>query len=139
MNKRHIYLLALTLTVIGLSVFLYKALVLHFPLQPEAESFLWNVEAKITFEAGNEPLKVSLFVPPSSRRYAITNDAFISRGYGLTTTTEDGSRLAVWTVRQAKGCRPYIIEVKPGGWRPRSPRLPHPPPKSRSPALPEPI
>ena len=49
MNKRHIYLLALTLTVIGLSVFLYKALVLHFPLRPEAESFLWNVEAKITF------------------------------------------------------------------------------------------
>lgn len=103
MNKKHIYILALILTVIGLGIFLYKALVLKFPLKPEAESYLWNVEAKITFEAGKEPVKVSLFIPPGSRRFAITNDSFISRGYGLTTSMEDGNRTAVWSLRRAQG------------------------------------
>ena len=103
MNKKHVYLLALGLTVVGLSLFLYKALVLHFPLRPEAESFLWNVEVKITFAANDEPVKVNLFIPRNSRHYAITNDAFISHGYGLTTSSEDSNRQAVWSLRQAKG------------------------------------
>jgi hypothetical protein len=128
-NKKHIYLLALTLTVLGLSVFLYKVLVLHFPLQPEAESFLWNVEAKITFEAGNEPVKAILFVPPSSRRYAITNDAFISRGYGLITTTEDGSRLAVWSRREAKGLQALYYRGEARRVETREPPLTTPPPR----------
>jgi 7 transmembrane helices usually fused to an inactive transglutaminase/Inactive transglutaminase fused to 7 transmembrane helices len=102
-NKTHIYLLALILTVIGLGLFLYKTLALHFPLAPEAESYLWNLETRITFEAGNEPVKVSTFIPANSRNFAITNDYFISRGYGLTTGTEDSNRTAVWSLRRAKG------------------------------------
>lgn len=135
MNKRHIYLLALTLTVIGLSVFLYKTLVLHFPLWPEAESFLWNVEAKITFEAGNEPVKVSLFVPTSSRRYAITNDAFISRGYGLTTTAQDGSRQAVWSRREARGLQTLYYRGEARRVETREPPLTGPPPQVQAPGF----
>ena len=109
MNKKHIYLLALGLTVLGLTIFFYKALVLHFPLRPEAESFLWNVEARITFAADNEPVKVSLFIPRNSRHYAITNDSFISRGYGLTTASDDGNRQAVWSTPPGQGAANLIL------------------------------
>ncbi len=103
MNKTHLYLLAGILFLAGLALFGYKVLVLNFPLTPGAESYSWNVEAKVTFLAGKEPVKVSLFIPRSTRRYAITNEAFISRGYGLITATEDANRQATWSTRQARG------------------------------------
>ncbi len=78
----------------GLGLFLYKVLALNFPLSPGVESYIWNVEAKITFTAGSEPAKVTLFTPRTTRRYAVTNEAFVSRGYGLVTTIEDANRLA---------------------------------------------
>ena len=103
MNKSHVYLLALALTALGLGLFLYKVLVLHFPMTPGAESYTWNVEAKITFLASNEPVKVLLRIPRGGRKYTVTNDAFISRGYGLTTAIEEPNRQAVWSIRRASG------------------------------------
>jgi len=103
MSRRHLYFLALSLTVIGLGLFLYKALVLGFPLTPHRVSEIWNLEAHIAFVARNEPAKVSLFIPRPTRRFAIVNENFISQGYGITTATEDGNRQAVWSKRKAKG------------------------------------
>ena len=135
MNKKHLYLLALGLTVLGLTIFLYKALVLHFPLRPEAESFLWNVEARITFAADNEPVKVSLFIPRNSRHYAITNDSFISRGYGLTTASDDGNRQSVWSVRQAKGLQTLYYRAEVRRVETKEPPTPTPLPKLEDPGF----
>lgn len=103
MNKLHLYLLASGLAALGLAVFLYKALVLHFPLVPEAVSELWKVEAKITFTALNEPIKFSMYLPRHTAPYAIANEAFISQGYGLNTALEETNRQAVWSIRKARG------------------------------------
>jgi hypothetical protein len=103
MSRRHLYFLALGLTIIGLGLFLYKALVLGFPITPHRISEIWNLEARITFVARNEPAKVSLFIPHPTRHFAIVNENFISQGYGITTGTEDGDRQAVWSKRKAKG------------------------------------
>ena len=103
MNRRHLYFLALGLTVIGLGVFLYKALVLGFPLTPHRVSDIWNLEVHITYVAYNKPIKVSLFIPRPTNRFAIINENFISQGYGITTATEDGNRQAVWSKRKVKG------------------------------------
>jgi hypothetical protein len=103
LNKLHVYLLALGLTVAGVGLFLYKALVLNFPLVPEVVSEIWRVEAKITFAALNEPIKVSLHLPRFTAPYAITDEAFISRGYGITTMADEVNRQAVWTIRKARG------------------------------------
>ena len=69
LNKAHLRILALSLTAVGLSLFLYKALVLHFPLTPQSEADIWEVEAKIIFQARNEPVKLSLFIPYKNPRY----------------------------------------------------------------------
>jgi len=103
MSRRHLYFLALSLTVIGLGLFLYKALVLGFPLTPHRVSDIWNLEARIAFVAHNRPVKVSLFIPYLTRRFAIVNENFISQGYGIATATEGGNRQAVWSKRKAKG------------------------------------
>jgi hypothetical protein len=103
MNNRHLYLLAGSLTAIGLILFLYKLFVMDFPLVPEAKTFIWNIEAHLTFEAGSKPVKVSMFIPRNSRRFTIMNENFVSKGYGVSVSTENGKRLVHWSIRKAKG------------------------------------
>jgi hypothetical protein len=88
---------------IGLLIFLYKALLLDFPLVPEVRSHIWDVEAHLTFVSNNKPIKVSMHLPRNSRRFAIVNENFISRGYGVNVVTEDGKRKIHWSIRKARG------------------------------------
>jgi hypothetical protein len=103
MNRVHLYVLAFSLIVIGMGLFLYKTFVLGFPLSPQKVSEIWNVEAHMSFIAQNRPAKVSLFIPRASRRFAIVNENFISQGFGITTATEGGNRQVEWSIRKAKG------------------------------------
>lgn len=59
--------LATVLTVLGLGLFLYKALALGFPVFPGEKSDLWDVEARVKFSARGSSVKVSLFIPCSTR------------------------------------------------------------------------
>jgi hypothetical protein len=42
-------------------------------------------------------------VPRISKRFTIANENFISRGYGVDVSTEEGKRKVTWTIRKAKG------------------------------------
>jgi hypothetical protein len=95
--------MTLTLTFIGSIVFLYKALVLDFPLVSDVRSDVWDVEAHLTFVSDNKPVKVSMNLPRNSRRFAIVNENFISRGYGINVVAEDGKRKIDWSIRKARG------------------------------------
>ncbi len=103
MNKRHLYLFAGSLAAIGSILFLYKLVVMDFPLAPEEKSYIWNIEAHLTFEAGNKPVKVSMFIPRNSRHFTIMDENFVSKGYGVSVATENGKRRAHWSIRKAKG------------------------------------
>ena len=96
-------MLVLTLAIIGLGLFLYKALILGFPLAPRTISDIWNIECRIAFIARNAPVKVSLFIPRNTSRFAILNENFISQGYGISTASKDGKRQAIWSIRRARG------------------------------------
>jgi hypothetical protein len=103
MNRLHLIVMTLTLTFIGSIVFLYKALVLDFPLVSDVRSDVWDVEAHLTFVSDNKPVKVSMNLPRNSRRFAIVNENFISRGYGINVVAEDGKRKIDWSIRKARG------------------------------------
>jgi hypothetical protein len=103
LNKAHVNILALLLTLIALGVFFYKALWLDFPLLPHTTSNSWIVESHITFNAHNEPVKVTAYAPKTAEQISILDEYFISRGYGLSTKTKDGNRQIQWTLRKASG------------------------------------
>ena len=103
MKNRHLYLLAAALSAVGISLFLYKTIALDFPLLPEVRAHVWNIGVHLTFEADNKPVKVSMHIPRNSNRFAIVDENFISRGYGVNVATEEGQRKAVWSIRRATG------------------------------------
>ena len=105
MNKRRLYLLALGLTILGLGVFSYKAYYLGFPLSPKTKVQVWHVEARLRFEAEGAPVKVSMFLPMNTGTFAITDEHFISTGYGLVASMEDVNRTVVWSTRKENGAQ----------------------------------
>ena len=135
MTRRHLNLLTLTLTLIGSVVFLYKALVLNFPLVPEVRSDIWEIEAHLTFVADNKPIKVSMNLPRNSHQFAIVNENFVSRGYGVNVLAEDGKRKVQWSIRKAKGTQNLyyrasvrrmerdIVQKAPKGTSPEIPEI----------------
>lgn len=103
MSKRHLYVLVTMLCALSLGAFAYKTLILKFPLIAETQASLWDIEVHISFHAKNKPVKVSLFLPKNTRRYAIVDENFISHGFGLSTLKDNQNRQAIWSKRRAKG------------------------------------
>ncbi len=109
MNKLRLYLLALGLTVLGLGGFAYKAYYLSFPLSPKTKVQVWHVEVRARFEAEGAPVKASMFLPMKTGMFAITDEHFISTGYGLVASMEDVNRTAVWSTRKENGAQKPLL------------------------------
>jgi len=102
MKGLHLAFLVIVLCLAGFGLFLYKAFALHFPLFPRSQTGVWNLEATIEFSATG-PARLSLYIPQQSNRFAISNENFISRGYGVSTVKAGINRQAKWSIRHAEG------------------------------------
>ncbi len=103
MSRNHLYGLVLFLTAIGLSLFVYKAFILKFPLTHDQLSPVWDIEAQISFLGHGAPTKSAIFIPQNEGAIQLLDENFISFGYGLSTKKEEGNRKAIWSVRKASG------------------------------------
>ena len=103
MSNRHIYLLSVVLTLLGLGLFGYKVHVLGFPLRPQEQTQIWNIEAAVRFEPGPAAVKATLRIPSLTPGFALLDENFVSRGFGLATRNAPAGREAQWTLRQASG------------------------------------
>lgn len=102
-ENRQVYIVAAVLALAGIGLFLYKLLVLEYPLFGQERVDIWNIEAHVVFRGTGRPVKLDLKVPKNTRRYVIVDEAFISRGYGLHIQLKDGNRHGIWTTREANG------------------------------------
>ena len=103
-TKRHLYGLIITLFVVGLSVFLYRHLVLDVPLTDNETVNSWMIEANLRFTAEhNMPVKASFTIPYMPPNFAILDEYFISHNYGVTTNLIGYNRRAIWALRRSKG------------------------------------
>ncbi len=103
MKQRYVYALAILLTVVGMSVFVYKWRVLGFPLTENQETPVWTVESAISFDSGPGSIKVNLLIPTLTPGFRKLNENQVSRGYGFSLNYGSGGREAQWAVRRADG------------------------------------
>ena len=141
MRSRHLLLLAVSLAVAGLGLFVYKTSVLGLPVLPGRTLDAWTVEARLDFTARpGRPIKVEMFVPVAPAGLVVLDETFVSRGYGLNTRVEDDNRLAVWAIRRARGTQTLYYQVvvarDPTDAAPDTARPDAPPPR---PELDEPL
>jgi len=99
------------LTAAGLGLALYKVVVFGFPLRPAEESQLWTVQARFTVDSYTRPVKVVLQIPFQPPGFAILDENFVSRGFGLTIVHGEGGREAHWAIRQAAGRQTFYYRA----------------------------
>ncbi len=132
MSNKHLYVLAGVLSLIGIVIFLYKTLVLNFPLVATGTVEVWNAEATITFEARRGPVKVDFFIPGSSEELPTYEQTFVTRNYGFVTHTVGVNRRARFTVNNASGRQALFFRTKARRLKPEFSMTKAPPPQRRA-------
>jgi len=102
-ERRRLYTFAAVLSLIGLGLFLYKLLFLKFPLTPDTQAQVWDIEVQLTYVARGEPVGVTLLIPGNTRRYTVVNEHFISNGYDLSFSNDRANRAVGWSRDSARG------------------------------------
>lgn len=105
-NTRHVYGLILTLFLLGSGIFLYRHIVLDVPLTDTETINSWMVESNLRFTAeNNTPVKASFTIPYLPPHFAILDEYFVSRNYGVTTNLNGYNRETVWSIRRSHGAQ----------------------------------
>ena len=113
MRVSAVFVWAFIFAAIGLSLVYLKVTRLAIPLDPSAVATVWDVEARVAFKGRGLPAKVKLALPDSPRGFAVLDEDFVSRGYGLVVGNgNDNARRAVWTVRRASGSQALYYHMK---------------------------
>lgn len=100
----HLKILIALCVIIGTSVTAYQIYVLGIPVTADETDNLWNIDAKVEFDANpSGPIKLQMFVPPLNQNYVSLNESFISNNYGVSVNARDENRVVTWSARRAKG------------------------------------
>ncbi|WP_417662222.1 inactive transglutaminase family protein [Pseudomonas sp.] len=100
----HLKILITILVSLGILITAYQIFILGIPLTSDETDDLWNIDAKIEFQASSkEPVKLQMFVPPLNQDYVSLNESFISNNYGVSVNRVDGNRKVTWSARRASG------------------------------------
>ncbi|MFV0561617.1 inactive transglutaminase family protein [Malaciobacter mytili] len=102
-SKNQILLFSIILITISLSLMAYKVKYLNFPLFQEETTNIWNIEAKITFDAKkNQSALISMALPSSQDGLIIINEESSSANYGYTNNTINNVKRAIWSKREVE-------------------------------------
>lgn len=111
-NKMQMRLIVIILIAIGLGMTAYRYIALGFPILPKKHTTVWEVEAKIEFNAEDGPVTVSLAMPEPHSRFSVVDDFFASSGYGFRKINENGIERAEWTRRKATDKQVLYYKIK---------------------------
>jgi len=91
------------LLLAGIATALFRHSEYRVPYLPGAAQAVWQVEARIEFEANGGNTQVLLTLPPDQPDFRLIGESTASAGYGLTTEQGKNQRLARWSKRDAEG------------------------------------
>lgn len=106
-SKNHLNFIIASLLIIGFFIFLYKILVLNFPLSKNKTTNIWKIEAEISITPDiSNPIKINLLLPENQKNFKIIDEKFISPNYGQIINEDKiahyNSRINIWTKRRSK-------------------------------------
>ncbi|MEL6113722.1 inactive transglutaminase family protein [Photobacterium sp. SP02] len=97
------YFLITLLVIAGTALSLYRHDIYGVPWTPGEERALWELEARVEFDAIGKPVKVSMAAPESQQGFTQIDESTSSPGYGVALIDTDQGRRAEWSIRQASG------------------------------------
>ncbi len=104
------YFLIALLIVAGVALSFIRHSDYGVPWVPGESRELWDVEARIEFDALGDKVKISLAAPNTQPGFTLTDESASSPGYGVSYVDTDAGRRAEWSIRYAEG--PQTIYYK---------------------------
>jgi hypothetical protein len=91
--------LSILLVFAGSLLCIYKVVWLGYPFLPDQTSEQWTIQARLEIEPEAGSVRASLMLPTRPSGYTVTDENFVSRGFGLTIEEDFFRRQADWAVR----------------------------------------
>ncbi len=102
-SRTPFYLLITLLIFGGLTLTWHRHTVYGVPLLPNRSAQVWELEARIEFDAIGEAVKVSLAAPGTQEGFTLINETSSSPGYGVAMIDSEYGQRVEWTIREAEG------------------------------------
>ncbi|WP_018971147.1 inactive transglutaminase family protein [Rubritalea marina] len=103
------------LLMVGLGTAFYMHKKIGYPFVPREKVPVWTIEAKVEFDALDEPVKVSLAIPGEQALYGVLDESAASDDYGynpgLNSKEDVTFRKVVWSKEQAEGKQELYYRV----------------------------
>ncbi|WP_019615804.1 inactive transglutaminase family protein [Psychromonas ossibalaenae] len=113
MNARiFFFVLVAGLFALGLSQTIQRHMAFDIPWMPGETRTIWNIDAKIDFEADGQEVIASLTTPKAQAGYLQLSQNAASPGYGLSFLEEGNAPQAQWTIREATGKQTLYYNVQ---------------------------
>ena len=104
------YLSVFLLIAAGIALSVLRHQNYGVPWTPGETRQIWDIEARIEFNALGKEAKVSLAAPHTQNGYTLIGETASSPGYGVSYVNDQSGRRAEWSIRQAQG--PQTIYYK---------------------------
>lgn len=113
MNARiFFFILVAGLMLLGVFQTVQRHIALDIPWLPGETRVIWNIDAKIDFDAKDEPVIASLSTPETQANYMRISQNAASPGYGLSFLDEGSTKKAQWTIRKASGKQTLYYNIQ---------------------------
>ncbi|PMM46139.1 inactive transglutaminase family protein [Vibrio splendidus] len=104
------YISIFLLIVAGITLSMFRHTTYGVPWTPGETNQVWDIEARIEFNAADKEAKVSLAAPHTQSNFTLISESASSPGYGISYLNTDSGRRAEWSIRHADG--PQTIYYK---------------------------
>lgn len=113
MNARILFFALIAgLFILGILQTTLRHITFDIPWLPGETRYIWNIDAKINFEANGKPVIAALSIPSSQAGYTLLTHSASSPGYGLSFLSENEIQEAQWTKRNAEGEQTLYYNVQ---------------------------
>lgn len=113
MTQRGPFLFIVALLLLaGIATALFRHSEYRVPYTPGTAQAVWQVEARIEFDADGGRSQVVLTLPPEQSDFRIISESTASAGYGYTTEQGRGQRLARWSKLDARGEQTLFYKIE---------------------------
>jgi len=106
------YISIVLLIVAGIALSVFRHTTYGVPWTPGETRQVWDVEARIEFNAMDQEAKVSLAAPHTQSNYTLIGESASSPGYGISYVTTDTGRRAEWSIRHASGAQTIYYKTQ---------------------------
>ena len=103
MQKLAVRFWSIVFIAIGLAIFTHKVYQLGIPINADAKTDTWTVQARLAFTGTGKNIKTSMSIPNITPGYVKIDEHFISGDFGVNAKLNGDSKTADWAKRKVTG------------------------------------